>query len=171
MSDAPRLEGTRIERLAAQPTLAVRIRQSMDQEGLSAAFDRYLPMVGIRAREIGVTLAGPPYGRYHLYGPEVVDLEIGIPVAAVPEGIAPLGPGATGELGASELPACLVARTTHLGPYRTLPGAYEALHEWIHEQPGIDDGDGPWESYMNLPGETDPADLRTEIIWPLREGD
>ena len=56
----------------------------------------------------------------------------------------------------------------HLGSYDGLSGTYEALHEWIHGQPGCDDGAAPWESYVDdARSVDDPATLRTEIVWPL----
>ncbi len=164
-----RLEGTRIEELEAQPSLAVRVQQKMADLDLAKAFDTYLPKVGARAEELGVSHAGAPYGRYHQFGPEIVDVEIGLPVETAPDGVVELAACESGEVGASELPAGLVARTTHLGPYDTLPQAYDTLHEWIHAQPGVDDGDAPWESYVDKPGDGDTSGLRTDIVWPLQK--
>jgi hypothetical protein len=167
MTDDVRLEGTRIESLEAQPTLAVRIQQPMAELDLASAFDRYLPLAFASAAEHGGP-SGPPFGRYHRFGPDIVDVEIGVPVASVPSGVPALAACPAGEIGASELPAGLVARTTHIGPYDGLPKAYDALHAWIHEQPGVDDGDGPWESYVDSPAEAEWESLRTDIVWPLR---
>jgi effector-binding domain-containing protein len=170
MNDEVRLEGTRIENLEAQPTVAVRIQQPMAELDLGAAFDRYMPLIGEQLGELGATAVGAPFGRYHRFGPDVVDVEIGFPVDRAPASLPALASCAAGEIGASELPAGLVARTTHLGPYDNLSKAYDALHDWIHAQPGVDDGDGPWESYVDNPMEvSDPGALRTEIVWPLRQ--
>ena len=164
-----RLEGTRIEHLEAQPTLAVRIQQRMAELDLASAFDRYLPEIARRAPELGGSIAGAPYGRYHRFGPDIVDVEIGFPLGAPPAGVPALAACEAGEVGASELPAGLVAHTTHLGPYDTLGQAYDALHNWIHEQPGVDAGDAPWEVYVDSPAEVgDVSGLRTDIVWPLR---
>ena len=55
----------------------------------------------------------------------------------------------------------------HRGPYPTLGEAYSTLHDWIHAQ-GFDEGDGPWETYIDNPEEVaDVAQLRTEITWPV----
>ena len=163
-----RLEGTRIEKLDPQPTIAVRIQQAMAELDLAGAFDRYLPEIGARVRALGATAAGAPFGRYHRYGPDIVDVEIGFPLTTTPAGLRALESCAPGEIGASKLPGGLVARTTHRGSYKSLSRAFDALHDWIHEQPGVEDGDGPWEIYVDSPSEVPINDVRTDIVWPLR---
>ena len=156
--------------LEPQPTAAVRITQPMAELNLAAAFDRFFPLIISRVAEAGGQLAGAPFGRYHRYGPDVVDVEIGFPVVAAPAGIQPLGAVAPGEVGLSSLPGGKVARTIHRGSYKGLPAAFDALHEWIHAQPGVDDGEGPWESYLDSPRDVPMADVRTQIVWPLNAG-
>jgi effector-binding domain-containing protein len=140
----------------------------MAQLDLASAFDRYLPLVMERIIGEGSAIGGPPFGRYHRFGPDVVDVEIGFPVASAPSGLPSLAACGPGEVGVSELPGGVAARTVHRGSYDGLPGAYDALHAWIHEQPGYDDGAGPWESYVDDPGSVeDASQIRTEIVWPL----
>jgi effector-binding domain-containing protein len=160
---------TRIDRLPPQPTAAVRIE--VPQSGLAAAFDRYMPLIAARIGEAGGSPGGPPFARYYDFSSDHVDVEIGFPTAGEAPDLPTLASCAPGEVGRSELPGGPVARTTHLGPYDGLSTSYDRLHEWIHEQPGVDDGDGPWEVYVDDPGSaSDPAELRTEIVWPLRTG-
>jgi effector-binding domain-containing protein len=164
-SKTPTIE---IVELEAQPTAAVRIRQPMGELDLGAAFGRSLPMVAERIASEGGSVAGPSYGRYHQFGPDVVDVEIGFPVEAAPSGLRSLEAVPPGDVGRSELPGGPVARAVHLGSYDGLSGTYDALHDWIHAQPGFDDGDGPWESYVDMPQDmADPSGARTEVIWPL----
>ncbi len=168
MTDLSSLTDTEIVELEPTPTAAVRIQQPVAELDLASAFDRYMPLVMDRARAVGGDIAGAPYGRYHQFGPDVVDVEIGFPLASVPDGLSPLADTAPGEVGISELPGGPVARTVHRGAYDGLGQTYDALHEWIHAQAGYDDGAGPWESYMDDPGAIqDQEQLRTEIIWPL----
>jgi hypothetical protein len=164
------MDDARIEARTPQSTAAVRVQQPMAELDLAAAFDRFMPLVVSTVTAAGGVPAGPPFGRYHRFGPDVVDVEIGFPLAS-PIELPPLASCPPGEVGLSELPGGPVATITHRGPYDGLAGTYDRLHEWIHAQAGYDDGEGPWESYVDDPGQNDdPATLRTEIVWPLTTG-
>jgi effector-binding domain-containing protein len=163
-----RMKDPEIVQLEPQATVAVRVTQPMAELDLAAAFDRGMPLVASRIESGGGRIGGPPYGRYHRFGPDVVDVEIGFPVEAAPSDLPTLDAVAEGEPGQSELPGGPVARAIHQGPYDGLSATYDALHEWIHAQPGYDDGPGPWESYVDDPSSAeDASQIRTEIVWPL----
>ncbi len=163
------MQDPEIADLDPQPTVAVRVQQPMAALDLAAAFDRYIPELAGRATEAGARLAGAPYGRYHRFGPDVVDVEIGWPLDAPLTDWPALGDVQAGDAGRSELPGGPVARAVHLGPYDGLSASYDALHEWIHAQPAVDDAAGPWESYVESPLDAaDPAAVRTILCWPLR---
>lgn len=167
MTDRQRFSAEVVE-VEAQRTAAVRIQQPMAELDLGAAFARSMPLVAERIVGAGGSIGGPSYGRYHQFGPDVVDVEIGYPVQAVPSGLGSLVSVAPGDVGLSELPGGPVARAVHLGSYDSLSATYDALHDWIHAQPGYDDGAGPWESYVDMPDDmADPSRARTEVIWPL----
>ena len=154
-----------IRTLEAQPTIGVRIETTLDQ--LSSVFDAELPRVSARMEEVGAVMVGPPFARYHAFGPDRVDVELGAPIASVPSGLAPMADTPDGIIGASSLPAGEVAATIHPGPYDTLSATYDALAAWIVEQ-GRVAGAGPWEVYLTDPQRVpDPADWLTEVVWPL----
>jgi effector-binding domain-containing protein len=163
---APNLTDHRLVELEAQPTLAVRIRRPMSEVDIGALFDEYLPKVNEHATAHGLSPAGPPFARYHQFGPDVADVEIGVPLADARADLARLEAVPLEQIGRSELPGGLTAVVTHHGRYNQLGDAYSVLHDWIHSQ-GHDEGPGPWESYIEDP-ETlaDPDLVRTEIFWP-----
>lgn len=153
-----------IRKLTPQPAAAVRLQAPTSE--LAGLFDEHLPNIAHRLGDMGVQPAGPPYARYHEYGPERVDVEIGIPVASPVPNVPALADAVPGEMGAAELPGGDVAITVHRGSYDGLSATYDGLHDWIHGQ-GRDEGPAPWESYVDDPSEVDTADLRTEVCWPL----
>jgi effector-binding domain-containing protein len=129
--------------------------------------DEAMSSLGGRLGELSVAPTGPPYARYHAWGGELADVEIGFPLAARPDGLDDLAAAEPGQVGASQLPGGRAALTVHRGPYTELGTAYSRLHDWIHAQ-GFDEGPAPWESYIDDPAQVaDVAQLRTEILWPV----
>jgi effector-binding domain-containing protein len=157
----------RIVDLTPMPTVAVRVQEPFEDLDLGALFDLHLPNVSDRIADLGGTPTGPSYGRYHEFGPDRADVEIGIPVAAPVANLRPLAECEAGEIGNSGLPGGDAAVTVHHGSYDGLKDTYARLEAWIAAQ-GMTAGAGPWESYVTDPSEVeDPAQLRTEVVWPL----
>lgn len=155
-----------IRELTPQATVAVRITGPLAGLDLGRLFGEHLPNIAHGIADRGGHPTGAPYGRYHSWDPDHVDIEIGIPVAAPAGDLRPLGECEAGEMGRSELPGGEAAITVHRGSYDTLRTAYEALPGWIAEQ-GRQIGAAPWESYVDDPSEVQEAELRTEIAWPV----
>ncbi len=154
-----------IRDLDERPTVCARVTAPMGD--LGELFNRLPVQVLEHIRSTGADPAGALFARYHSFGPDQVDVEIGFPVAQPLPGLPPLNAVGPGEIGSSTLPSGRVAFTIHRGPYDGLSDEYDRLHDWIHEA-GFSEGQGPWEVYVDDPGDmSDMANVRTEIVWPL----
>ena len=86
-------------------------------------------------------------------------IALGVPVAAPFEG--------KGKVVGVELPGMLVASAIHQGPYDEVGPAYKAIESWIQSHGHVSVGP-PREIYLNSPMDTpNPADLMTEIQFPI----
>ena len=140
-----------------QPVLLMRRRVKRSE--VASALAQMLPNAFQYAQRIGAVMAGPPFTRYLDWGPGLIAIEAGVPVAASAPG--------EGDIVADTLPGGLVANTTHAGPYDKLTEAHAAVQVWIEEQ-GLVASGAPWEFYVTDPASyPDPKDWKTEVFWPL----
>lgn len=154
-----------IRDVGPQPTVCVRVAEPTAR--LGELLGELLPLVTKRVADLGGEPAGPPYGRFHAYTDEHIDVEIGVPVVAPVGNLPSSGAAPRGEMAAGELPGGRVAIIEHRGSYQTLNRSYGRLEAWLHER-GEQTGEGPWESYVDDPAEVrDHSQLLTEIVWPL----
>jgi effector-binding domain-containing protein len=166
MTNAQAALDARIVQLAPQPTVAVRLQPAWETLDIGALFDHHIPQIARRLGALGLAPGGPPYARYHAFGPDGVDVELGFPVAAPPYALPSLAEVPPGDVGQTELPGGPAAVTTHVGGYEGLSATYDRLAAWIGAE-GRAAAGGPWESYRDNPA-TVPADrLCTDICWPL----
>ncbi len=147
-----------VKETPAQPFAA--IRASTTPAELSSTLGQILPEVWAHLERLGVQPAGPPVTRYLEHSAERVQIEAGFPV--------PTPVAADGRIIAGELGGGRVAVVMHVGPYDKLPEAYQALEAWLREQGHVAAGP-PWEIYWTDPSAVpDPADWKTEVLWPIR---
>lgn len=145
-----------LERMAERPYVGIRRR--VRPEGIGAALAEILPATAAFLRQRGQAPAGPPACLYLGHDEARGEMELlgGFflvePLAA---------PG--GEVEVGSLPAGLVARTLHVGPYDRLGPAHEALRTGLRGQ-GHEAAFPCWDLFWTDPGEVrDPAAWITEI--------
>jgi effector-binding domain-containing protein len=141
----------------AQPTLSVRKRapvQSLPQVvgPAYAAIMQY-------ASQLGIQPSGAPFVAYYNMDMEDLDMEIGFPFAQKPAG--------KGNILAGEIPGGKAAACLHIGPYDQLGAAYEALGKWMQANGYVPAG-VVYEFYLNDPQVTPPAELQTQLMFPLK---
>lgn len=102
---------------------------------------------------------GPPMARYHTMTPDVVDVEVCLPV--------PAGTVGTGRITAETLPAETVATTVHRGPYDTEGETYAALDHWIEAHDYVAHGPARERYLIGPDADVPPTEYRTEIEMPI----
>ncbi len=154
-------------RLEERPTVAVRYRRPMAGIDVGALFGGAMARLSSWLGERGLPPGpGAPYARDHAFGPEVADIEIGVPLSSVPPDLAALASTEDGEVGASALPAGEAMTVVHVGPYPTLGQAYRRLEERMASE-GRRPSGAPWEEYVDDPSLTATSELRTLVCWPV----
>jgi effector-binding domain-containing protein len=139
----------------------VSIREHTPVSGMpelfQGAFGELFPYVF----QMGARPAGPPLTIYHdqEFKEEDVDVEICVPVERLLE--------PSGRVTSRELPAGKVLSIMHAGPYDGVGEVYQALGAYQMEH-GLEMAGPPREVYLVGPGQVeDPAEYRTEILWPI----
>lgn len=110
------------------------------------------------AGQLGVQPSGVPFVAYYNMDLEDLDMEIGFPFEQKLAG--------KGAIRAGEIPGGKAAVCLHVGPYDQLGAAYEALQKWIQANGYVPAGVA-FEFYLNDPQATPPAELRTQLVFPL----
>jgi effector-binding domain-containing protein len=157
-------DGVALEQRAPQPTVS--IRASIPVAQLTEAQGESLRALWSFLTQSGITPAGPPFVRYHTFGPRETDLETGIPVAAAVSGQGRIIPG--------ELPGGTAITTWHIGSHDRLGEAYGRLEAWLTEH-GRDKDGAAWEVYWWIDPTREPnpatwpapAEWRTQLIQPI----
>jgi effector-binding domain-containing protein len=147
-------------------SIAIRSIVPMSELDVGALFGDYATRLVTYLEQHDIEPAGAPYARYREFGPERADVEIGLPVVAELDDLDDLE--ADDVIGVSELPAGRTARSLHIGPYDRLGETYQLLEKFMAAE-GLEPDGAPWESYLLMPHAVDdPAELRTEVCWPVR---
>lgn len=128
-------------------------------------FESVLPVLFSYCAEQGHVVTGPPLGIYYDVADGVFDMAVALPVEGLTE---PNGP----PMFKGALPAGLVVRATHIGPYDQIPEAWGTLMTMM-DSSGLTPLDGPcWEEYTLGPesGEN-PSEWHTDLVQPINGPD
>lgn len=139
---------------------SVRITVSLPEMG--PAHERAFMEIFSTLGRSGIAPAGPPMSIYHdpEFNEESIDIEIAVPISGPVEG--------EGRVTSRRLDGGPAAVTLHAGPYEEVHRAYRALQAWMQEH-GHESSGPPREVYLaGPPLVSDPAEYRTEVIWPIR---
>lgn len=152
------MSGFELRSVPLQHTAVVAVSTSTDKIGetMGQAFGQVFAAIG----KAGVAPAGPAMCKYTSFTGESVSYEAGVPVAAPFAG--------EGEVVGSQIGGVEAAVGMHVGPYDKLVDTYGQMQAWLESQ-GKKPSAVMWESYLDDPDSTPPAELRTEIYWPAEE--
>jgi effector-binding domain-containing protein len=142
----------------AQPALSVRTRTPVGNLP-KVMGDSYMSIAQYLA-EIGQRPAGDPFAIYHNMDMKDLDVEMGFPVTHTLPG--------NGTIDSTELPGGKVGTCLYVGPYNEIERGYDALSDWMVSNHYAGSGIA-YEVYLNDPGETPPHELKTLIVFPLKQ--
>jgi effector-binding domain-containing protein len=147
-----------LREVQSQPIASIRATTTPEEIGKTLTGD-LSKIYGLLAQQ-GIRPTGPPIAVYHEFEPNRVVFESGVPIAGSFQ--------SNGEIKPSALPSGRAAFTRHIGPYKGLGGAHEAVRQWIEANRYVHAGPD-WEIYPMPPGgEPDPAKLVTEVYWRVQ---
>ncbi|MER7950640.1 GyrI-like domain-containing protein [Streptomyces sp. NPDC096079] len=142
-----------------EPETTAVVRGVVSPGDLRTFFDEAFGALGRVLHEQQVPPRSAAFGLSHGSPGETWDLEVGFVTGRevrAEDGVVP-----------GRLPGGRVARMTHHGGFDGLAEAWERLGDWILTQ-GLRAGEDRWEVYVTRPTpDMDPADLRTELNWPI----
>ncbi len=158
--------GNNVETQQLDPQPVLSIRATIQIADLGEEMGNRIPALLDYMKQNGAQPAGPPFVRYHTFGDNETDFEIGIPVMATI-------PGA-GRIAAGELPGGPAITTWHIGPHIKLGEAYTRINDFIKEQGREPEGPAREVYYwidpiQNFDTSTwDPSTGRTQLIQPIK---
>lgn len=142
------------------PQAVLSIRTHTAVQNLPQLLGQGYTAIGQYLGELGEQPAGPPFAAYYNMDMENLDVEFGFPVTrSLPD---------RAEIKAGEIPGGPMATCVYTGPYGEMAPAYDELTRWVKDQ-GYEASGVVYEMYLNPPNQTPPAELQTQIIFPLKK--
>ena len=152
--------------LQAQPILS--IRGEIRIADISSSHGERFQALRDHLKAHRLVAAGPPFVRYHTFGKEHTDAEVGVPVQQAIAG--------DGAIQAGHLPAGPALVNEHVGPHQQLGKAYRRLHEALQAKNLSAEG-AAWEVYHWMDLSRDPTEAaptlperwHTTLVQPLKQ--
>lgn len=143
-----------------EPKQAITIRDHCPASELSKKYDELFNKINESMKEQSLEYSSAPFGIYHDYSPEDVDVEVGIPVAGNPNPI--------GRVNVIQTYGGKAVKLKFYGPYSKLHEAWNSLMEHVRVN-NYQMSDSPFEVYVTDPrSEPDPSKLLTELYCPIK---
>jgi effector-binding domain-containing protein len=136
----------------------IAVREKVKYADIGPAMGRMFGEVAGYMTRKGLPMTGAPFCYYYSWADGSVDMEVGFPSSAKNK--------EDGRFHSFALPAVKAAFMKHVGPYDKLMESYQKMEKQMKEQ-GLRPADHMWEIYMNDPEKTAPAELVTELYWPV----
>lgn len=140
-----------------QQTLSIRTRAAV--QNLPQMFGEGYGKIAQYLGQLGEHPIGPPFAAYYNMDMNDLDVELGFPVARQLPG--------KDEIKAGQIPGGRAATCLYIGPYSNIEPAYTALMKWMADN-GYEAAGVAYELYLNDPTKTPPAELQTQIFFPLK---
>ncbi len=161
VSEMPAMQPFHVEIKSVPSQMVMTFRLTSSMDSFPAKFNAMFPVIQKAMAAQGMKQTGPEFAIYHVYSPEKVDFEAGIPVDKKGNTI--------GVVVFKELPSCSAAVTVLMGPYNAnMKTAHDKVQEFIQSSHKQMAGP-PWEEYVTGPGtEKDSMKYVTNIFYPVK---
>jgi DNA-binding transcriptional MerR regulator/effector-binding domain-containing protein len=157
----------------APAVACVAVSDTIDRDDIAPWCARVYPRLYQAAGRLGVAPNGPggalySAGWFENGGGSVLGY---LPLELPTSSVAPVGATAPGRVRVGTVPAARLAVALHASGYEDLDLTYAQLGRHVLER-GIGAEGALRETYLITPDDTaDPASMRTEVCWPITEGE
>ncbi len=143
-----------------EPKQAISIKATTTQAGLGEKFMELLPELHGILKKQSLQMSGAPFGMYHSFSPEKVDMEAGIPVTGNPQ--------PEGRMNVIQTYGGKAVKTDFYGHYDNLKEGWDGIMAYVKEN-NLQGNGAPFEIYVTDPGsEPDSSKWLTEIYIPVK---
>lgn len=145
---------------AAEPIVYMAVRSAANANAIGVALSVAWSRLYGFAHSEGLRPAGAPLAIYRNREEDTLLLEAAIPVDRAPA-------AAAEPIRAGTLPAGRAMRATYQGSYAGLGAVHDQIQAYIAAA-GLERNGDAWERYVSDPAKTAPAELITEVYYPIQ---